>query len=94
MYSRRYVIKSINEFGRHNYIYDDVEGCICYPAYLKVGERGWFLYEPAKFDLAPVHRIHTSVVQSIGYTSNEIVVVTENTKFVFKVAEDIDDGGV
>ena len=88
MYSRRYVIESIEEFGNHNRIYDGVEGCICYPAYFKVGERGWFLYVEDLFFKEYAHRIHTSIIQSVEYTNDGIIVVTENTKFVFRVKAD------
>lgn len=87
MYNRRYIIESIEEFGKHNPIYDEVEGCVCYPAYLKEGERGWFLYEPSVPDIAKAHRIHTSVVKSVEYMGDRIVVTTENTKFVFKIKD-------
>lgn len=88
MYDKKYVIESIEEFGKHNEIYDGVKGCICYPAYLKIGERGWFLYEPSMFDFAPVHRIHTSEIKSVDYIDDKVIVETQNTRFVFKtVAE-------
>jgi hypothetical protein len=39
MHSKKYIIEKIEEFGRHNSLYDDVEGDTCYLAYLKAGER-------------------------------------------------------
>lgn len=40
MYSKKYRLEKIEEFNGHNYIYDDMVGSICHPAYFKVGERG------------------------------------------------------
>ena len=86
MYNKKYCLEKIEEFGRHNYIYDDVEGSLAYPAYFNVGERGWFLYienvwyESQEF----AHRIHTSVVNNVEYTEyGNIIVTTQNTKFTF-----------
>lgn len=42
MYSKRYILENIEEFNEHNPIYDDIEGSICYPAYLNVGGTGRF----------------------------------------------------
>lgn len=85
MYNKKYIIEKIEEFNCHNPIYDGVEGRIAYPAYFNVGERGWFLWiEDGVFgDFA--HRIYTSVIESVDYTDDEIVVITQNTKFVFRL---------
>ena len=83
MYSKKYILRKIEEFHRHNSIYDDMEGCICYPAYFRVGERGWFLYE-REFERWP-HRIHTSIVQEVLYENDQVIVRTENTRFTFEV---------
>ena len=86
MYSTKYRIVKIEEFNRHNPIYDDVEGHICYPAYLNVGERGWFLHEDPDDLFGYPHRIHTSIVKDVTYTrGNQIVVTTQNTRFTFEV---------
>ena len=83
VYDKKYRLEMIEEFNGHNYIYDDIEGSICYPAYFNVGERGWFLSLAEWFDRA--HRIHTSVIESVAYTEEQIIVVTQNTKFTFKL---------
>ena len=91
MYSKKYRLEEVEEFGGHNPIYDRAKGCICYPAYLKVGERGWFLFEVQLDDewLAYPHRLHTSVIKDVKYTRDmRIVVTTENTKLVFKSVEE------
>lgn len=80
MFNKKYCLDNIEEFNKHNPIYDDVEGQICYLAYLNVGERGWFLYED---DWLGCHRIHTSVIKDIEYTDNQVIVATQNTKFTF-----------
>lgn len=83
MYNKKYRIDKIEEFNGHNPIYDGVEGRIAYPAYLNIGERGWFLYEEDEYGFW-VHRIHTSVIKDIEYTrGNQIIVTTQNTKFTF-----------
>ena len=86
MYSKKYRIE-IEEFNHHNYIYDDVEGSIAYPAYFNVGERGWFLYMEDCLFTEYAHRIHTSVVKSVEYVDDDIIVTTQNTRFVFKLVE-------
>lgn len=86
MYSKKYRIAKIVEFGRHNPVYDEIEiGDVCYLAYLKPGERGWFLYEtePGVW----VHRVHTSIIQNVKYGYTEVIVETEHTRFVFEVME-------
>ena len=50
-----------------------------------VGERGWFLYIEDYLIKEYAHRIHTSVVKSVDYVGDEIIVVTQNTRFVFKL---------
>ena len=84
MYNKKYYLERLEEFGQHNIIYDDIEGSICYLAYLNVGERGWFLYEISDwFDSA--HRIHTSIIKSVEYFNDKIVVETQNTRFTFRL---------
>ena len=85
MYNKKYILKNIEELKRHNPIYENIEGDTCYLAYLKIGERGWFLHHKSEYDWP--HRIHTSVVQKVDYTrGNQVIVMTENTKFTFEVA--------
>ena len=83
MYNKKYRLEKIEEFGRHNSVYDDVEGSIAYPAYFNVGERGWFLYiENGWREFA--HRIHTTVIENVEYVDNgDIIITTQNTKFTF-----------
>lgn len=83
MYNKKYRLDKIEEFNRHNPIYDDVEGSTCYLAYLNIGERGYFLYEDEWFGKA--HRIHTSIIKNVVYTDNQVIVETMNTGFVFTV---------
>lgn len=86
MYNKKYRLENIEEFNGHNPIYEDVEGAVCYPAYLNVGERGWFLYIEDNGWHEYAHRIHTSIIQDVEYTrDNKIVVKTQNTKFTFTV---------
>lgn len=90
MYNKKYRIEKIEEFNGHNPIYEDLEGCVCYPAYLNVGERGWVLCEYKREDewLAYPHRLHTSVIQDVVYTrGNSIVVTTENTRLTLGVVD-------
>ena len=85
MYNKKYILEKIEEFNHYNPIYDGVEGRIAYPAYFNVGERGWFLYiEEGLFDEF-AHRIHTSVIKSVEYIDNTILVETQNTRFVFRL---------
>jgi hypothetical protein len=86
MYNKKYILEEIEEFGRHNPLYDDIEGATCYPAYFNVGEHGWFLYEYADCLSFP-HRVRTSVIRSVEYFDGHVIVDTQNTKFKFKQIE-------
>lgn len=84
MYNIKYRLEKIEEFNGHNPIYDNIEGRVCYPAYLNVGERGWFLYIEDNGWHEYAHRIHTSVIKDVVSTRcNQIIVTTQNTKFTF-----------
>ena len=83
MYNKKYRLDKIEEFGRHNYIYDDMKGSTCYLEYLNVGERGYFIYENEWFGKA--NRIHTSTIKDVVYTDNQVLVETQNTRFTFTV---------
>lgn len=85
MYSKKYCIEKIEEFNHHNPIYDGVEGRIAYPAYFNVGERGWFLWFEDGWLKDFAHRIHTSIVKSVEYFDDYFIVVTQNTKFTFRL---------
>ena len=82
MYSKKYRLEKIEEFNKHNPVYDDAEGAVCYLAYFNVGERGWFLCDYDDWFNA-VHRIHTSTVKSVEYLDSQVIVETQNTRFTF-----------
>ena len=82
MYNKKYTLEKIEEFNGHNPVYEDMEGCTCYLAYLNPGERGWFLYET--FFGQMTHRVHTSVIKDVQYTrGNQVIVTTNNTRLTF-----------
>lgn len=85
MYNKKYRLVEVESFSTYNPVHDNIRDKICYLAYLKEGERGWFLCETDNmFD--PIHRIHTSTVKDVLYTrDNQIIVRTRNTKYVFKL---------
>ena len=89
MYNKKYRLNNIEEFNKHNPIYDNMHGNICYLAYLNVGERGWFLHEDKNDWFGMPHRIHTSVIKDVEYTrGNQVIVTTQNTKFTFTVVNE------
>lgn len=83
MYSAKYRLNKVEEFGKHNAIYDTLLGRVCYPSYLKVGEKGFLLYEVKIPDTwcSDLHRIQTSVVEDVKYLEDKIIVTTQNTRF-------------
>ena len=88
MYNKKYHIEKIEELNKPNPIYESMEGSLCYPAYFNIGERGWFLciedcgwYEYA-------HRIHTSVIENVEYLDDQIIVKTQNTRFIFRLVSE------
>lgn len=85
MYSKKYKLVEFDEILRTNTFHDTILGCTCYLAYLKPGERGWFLYKPEWLDqFAPVRRVHTSPVQDVVYLDNgDVILTTKNTRYVF-----------
>lgn len=83
MYNKKYILTKIEEFNRHNPLYDDVEGSTCYLVYFNPGERGWFLWESdIQFDYP--HRVHTSIVKDVSYGERQVIVETQNTRFTFE----------
>lgn len=86
MYDKKYCLEKIEEFNKHNPIYEDAEGTTCYPAYLKVGKRGWFLCDYG--DWFGCHRVHTSVIENVEYLDERIIVKTQNTRLTFKLIND------
>lgn len=88
MYSKKYRIEKIEELNRPNPIYESIEGSLCYPAYFNIGERGWFLYIEDGGWYEYAHRIHTSIIKSVEYIDDTIIVETQNTRFVFRLVSD------
>lgn len=82
MYSKKYRLEKIEEMNIPNPIYLDMLNATCYPAYFKVGDRGWFLFEDY---YGSAHRIHTSTVKEVICTDSQLFVTTRNTKFTFTV---------
>ena len=62
---------------------EDFLGKICYPAYFKVGENGWFLCETDGCTYAP-DRIRTSEVKNVGWDGTNFTVETVNTIYKFE----------
>lgn len=89
MYNKKYILEKIEEFNEHNYIYDDMEGNVCYLAYFKEGERGWFLHETNGLEslFMSAHRIHTSTVENVEYLEDAVIVKTRNTRFTFRLID-------
>lgn len=88
MYSKKYCIEKIEEFNKHNPLYENIEGSICYPAYFNVNERGWFLYIEDRIWYEYAHGIHTSLIKDVEYIDNAIIVTTQNTRFTFRLISD------
>lgn len=86
MYSKKYIAKSVTSSHRSE-CHNEVEGAICFPAYFKVGERGWFLFRHEEDFFNPYHRLHTSEVKAVEYGNNYIKVTTQNTEYLFEVIE-------
>ena len=83
MYNKKYYLDKIEEFHGHNPLYDNLEGKICYLAYLNIGESGWYLCEDNDW-FSTVHKIRTSTIQNVEYTrGNQVIVTTRNTKLTF-----------
>jgi hypothetical protein len=81
MYSKKYIIQEVKEFNGHNPVYDEMKNAICYPAYLKIGERGLLLYD----NHGSIHKICTSVIRDVTYGDcGYIVVITQNSAITFK----------
>jgi hypothetical protein len=89
-YDKKYHLVELEEFNGHNPLYDNVKDGVCYLAYLNPGERGWLLCEYKGTDewMAYPHRIHTSMVKSVDCTDKQVILVTENTRFVFEVVRE------
>lgn len=88
VYSKKYVIETIKECREHNPAYENLVGGYCFPAYLRVGDRGWILcVENDSLDLIP-HRLHTSIIKSVICEKGIIIVESENTRIVLREIRD------
>lgn len=88
MYSKKYRIVEV-ESKKYNPIHEQVKDKICHPAYLNVGERGWILYRLDDFyGIDVMHRLHTSIIDSVLYNDDQIIIVTENTRYVLELVEE------
>ena len=88
MYSKKYRFEKIEQFNRPNYIYLEMEGRVCYPAYLKVGERGWILYEREDGPGGWPHWLNTSPIKDVEILSDRtLVITTQNTRLTLAVIE-------
>ena len=87
MFDKKYRVVSV-ESKKFNPMHERVrESFCCYPAYFKIGERGWFLFiEGCGYDYFS-HKVHTTRVKDVIYTENRITVMTENTEYIFEVME-------
>ena len=83
MYDKKFRLVEIDA-KKYNPMHEEILNKVCYPAYFVVGERGWFLCVVNEWP-GGTHRVHTSLVDNILYADNQIIVVTENTKYVFEV---------
>jgi len=84
MYNKKYRVEKIEEFGRPNHVYLDMEGRACYLVYLNPGERGWWMYIEDDWFGTP-HRVHTSVIKDVEYTDDRVIVTTQNTRLTFRL---------
>ena len=84
MFNLRYKLVEITSTKDNQPKHEDFLGKICYPAYFKVGEEGWFLCETDGCTYAP-DRIRTSEVKNVQFfRNNSFVVFTNNSKYVFE----------
>ena len=83
MFSSRYRLVSIISSKNESQKQEDFLGKICYPAYFKVGENGWFLCETDGCTYAP-DRIRTSEVKNVGWDGTNFTVETVNTIYKFE----------
>lgn len=91
MYSKKYYLDKVEEFNIHNPMYEGIEGSVCYLAYLKVGERGWFLYQRnTQFGDNIPHRVHTTRIREVEYKDDLVIVTTRNTRFTFRMVGEVE----
>ena len=85
MFDKKYFIVSM-ESDYINPLHIAVRDSVCcYPAYFKIGERGWFLIEDKD---GFTRKAHTSPVKRVVCEENRIIVQTVNTKYVFEAIEE------
>lgn len=82
-YDKQFKATKVETKGFRRDIHDEVEGSICYPAYFKVGERGWFLVKTDDM-FGYFHRFHTSKIKNVIYEDKRIIVETKNTIYYFE----------
>ena len=84
-FDKKYRAVSV-ESERFNPLHDMVRDSVCcYPAYFKVGERGWFLLVEDTGSEYITHKAHITPIQDVVYEENRITVQTVNTKYAFEV---------
>lgn len=81
MYDKRYILRYITEPPDES-LYSDIVGNVCYPAYFRVGEKGWFLMMNDVENDVP-QRVCIPVVKSVQFAGDGFVVRTEGRRFSF-----------
>lgn len=85
MFDKKYLLENVTpKKNIKGLIRTDIAESICYLAYFKRGERGWFLCE---LDEGEPHRIHTSIVEKVEWNGTDFTVETENTIYKFMQIE-------
>lgn len=88
-YNVKYRVVKIKNKNTRRYIHDEIEGSVCYPAYLNIGERGWLLYCITNHEdvFSPVQKLHTSKIKCVIYSDEEhsITIETKNTIYYLEV---------
>ena len=81
MYDIKYKLDSIVTGGYNPFHNELLLSDYCCLAYLKEGERGWFLafYKGEEIP----HRVQTSIIQKVVKNNDAIVVSTEHTDYTF-----------
>lgn len=82
---KRYIIEDIHEKGRRNYRHDIILNCLCYLAYVKVGERAWILYQETH-EYHP-HVCHLSTVQEVRRSPGILTIETKNSIYTLREVE-------
>ena len=84
MLDTKYVIDKIDELSGRNCLHSEIEGKVCYPVYLNVGESGRLLVDYGTADQL-LHIVRTAKVKDIEtLQDNGFSITTENTKYTFR----------